>query len=364
MTKKRFICMALVLIMCVALAACTTPTPAAPGGTAPGGTAPADDAPATPDRTFNIMLAMTPGGMPRTDSPDIQWAYTFKEQVEANSGGAITVEIFPSGQLGTAAETIQGVIAGNIEMTIVDVALVSNVFPYAQLFTAPGVFASVEEFDAFALSPRGMQFREDLRATTGIQMLDMVCKGFRNFTTSNRELRVPEDARGVTFRTQESPIMIRMVEALGARAVPMPGSEMYVAMQQGVVDGQENPVLNIIQDLTYEVQTYLVLNGHVAGSMVFLINGRLYDEMGPELQAVVNEASAVAVAAAQEVIERRNREGVQILRDYGMTVYEPTVEELAMWREAVYGPTQEFLRETLGGDVVEEFSAALNTFRG
>ncbi len=313
---------------------------------------------------YNIKLAYTPGNLPAADSPDIMYAEVFKKALEAKSNGAIEVTLYPSGQLGSAAESIQGVIGGYIDMTIVDMALLNTIYAPSQLPSSPGLFSSEAECDAILSGEWGNSFRAGFEAATRIHMLDMHAKGFRNFTTSNKELRTVADAAGVTFRVQESQLMIRMVEALGAKAVPMPGSEMYMAMRNGVVDGQENPVLNIIQDKTYEVQKYLVLDGHSAGIMCYIINGSLYAGFSNELKKAVDEASAEATVAAQKVVETKNREGVQILKDYGMSVYAPTADDLKAWHSTIFGPTQEYVRGELGDAVVDGLMQALKKQRG
>ena len=313
---------------------------------------------------YSIKLSYTPGNLPATDSPDIMYAEVFKRELEKNSNGAIEVVLFPSGQLGSASESIQGVMGGYIDMTIVDMALLNSINEPSLLPASPGIFASEEECDAILGGEWGDRFRRDFEEKTGIHMLNMHAKGFRNFTTSNKELRTVKDAQGVTFRVQESPMMVAMVEALGAKAVPMPGSEMYMAMRNGVVDGQENPVLNIIQDKTFEVQKYLVLDGHSAGIMTYIINGRFFASLSDELKKAVNDAAAVAMEEAKIVVSTKNREGVQILKDYGMSVYEPTEEELKEWHLAVFTPTQRFVRATLGDAMVDDLLQAVKEYRG
>ena len=314
---------------------------------------------------YSIKVAYTPGNLPATDSPDIMYAEVFKREVEKNSNGAIQVTLYPSGQLGSAAESVQGVMGGYIDMSIIDMTLLNNIYEPSQVLSTPGIFNSVEECNAILNNEWGAAYKKDFEAATRIHILNMHSKGFRNFTTANKELKLPADAKGVTFRVMESPVSIKMVEALGAKAVPMPGSEMYIAMRNGVVDGQENPVLNIIQDKTYEVQKYLVLDGHIAGIMAYIMNGKLYNSFSDELKTVVDAAAAQAMEEAVKVVETKNREGIQVLRDHGMVVYEPTPDEIRQWQEdAIFPATQAYVRGVLGDKVVDDLLGALKTFRG
>lgn len=355
---KKLMRLLLISALCVSMIGCASNS--ANSSTAPGSAAGSSTA---PGKVYTLKLAYTPGNIPATDSPDIMFAEVFKDYVEKNSNGALKVELYPSGQLGSAAESVQGVVGGNIEMSIIDVTLLNNLFDESQILSCPGMFASVEECDAVINGAWGEQFRSKVQEKTGIRVLSMHSKGFRNFTTSNKELKTVEDAKGVTFRVMESPVSIKMVEALGAKAVPMPGSEMYVAMQNGVVDGQENPVLNIIQDKTYEVQKYLVLDGHIAGIMSYVMNGKLYNSLPADLQKVIDDGAAAATPEAQKVVAAKNTAGVQVLRDYGMTVYEPTEAELAAWHAAVFEPTQAYLRQSLGDEPMDALISAIEAYR-
>lgn len=312
---------------------------------------------------WNIKLAYTPGNLPASESPDIMYAEVFKKEIEARTGGRFAVTLYPSGQLGSAAETVQGVIGGYIDMSIIDISLLNNMYEPGQVLSAPGMFASPEECDAILAAEWGKNHIAKVKETTGMQIINMHCKGFRNFTTSKKELKVAADAAGVTFRVMENPVSIQMVEALGAKAVPMPGSEMYIAMRNGVVDGQENPVLNIIQDKTYEVQKYLVLDGHMAGIMAYLINGSLYDSLPADVRDAVNAAADIAMKEAQKVVAVKNAEGVQVLRDHGMSVYEPTEAELAEWHAVVFEPTQKYIRSIIGDESVDALVNAVKEYR-
>ncbi len=312
---------------------------------------------------YNVKFGFMPGNLPAEDSPDIMYAETFKKEVEARTNGQFAVTLYPSAQLGGQAEMIQGVMGGYVDMAIIDTSMLNNMYDPGQVLSAPGLFASPEECDAILAGDWGKNYTDAIRKISNIHILDMHCKGFRNFTTSNKELKVAADAQGVTFRVMENPVSIAMVEALGAKAVPMPGSEMYLAMSNGVVDGQENPVFNIIQDKTYEVQKYLVLDGHMAGIMGYIMSGSLYDSLPEDIRAAVDESSNIAMEAAKVIVEKKNREGVQVLRDYGMSVYEPTEAELAEWHAIILEPTLKYIRSIIGDAPVDELMAAIAEYR-
>lgn len=313
--------------------------------------------------SFVLKVSYSPGNMPAKDSPDIMFGEVFKKEAEARTNGKVKVEIYPSGQLGVAAEVLQGVMSGYIEMTLIDNTMLNQHYKLSQLLTSPGIFESIAEWEAVMAGPWGKMYREEVRKNTGVLILNMYCKGFRHFTTSNKELKVVGDAKGVTFRVMESPVSIKMVEALGAKAVPMPGNEMYMAMRNGVVDGQENPISSFIQDKSFEVQKFMVLDGHIAGVTLNVISADTFASMPPEVQKAVQAAADIANVEAKKVVADLELRGVKYIRDQGLKVYEPTREELTAWHETVKGPTQEYIRGVLGNAPMDELLKAIDAVR-
>ena len=311
------------------------------------------------EASYTIKLAYTPGNMDAEDSPDIMFGDVFKEYVEENSNGQIKVELYPSGQLGTAEETLQGVISGTVELSVIDASLLGNIYEPVQALSTPGLFSSTDQANEVIQGEWGQSFMNDIGENVNVKLLGMHCKGMRCFTNNVRELRTPSDAAGITFRVMENTVSIRMVEAMDAIATPMSGSEMYSALETGVVDGQENPVINIVQDLTYEVQKYLTLDEHMAGFMAYIMNVDFYNNLPDDLKAVVDEGAAQATQAALDVVVNRSEECVQKLKDYGMQVYEPTAEEKAEWQQVLFDGTVDYVRSVVGDEVMDGLVAAV-----
>ena len=144
----------------------------------------------------------------------------------------------------------------------------------------------------------------------------------------------------------------------------MPSSEMYVAMQNHVVDGQENPIQNIVIDKTYEVQDWCVLDNHTPTVMSYMINDDFYNNLSDAQREVVDAAHAEAMAAAREVTQNLEASGIKTLEANGMTVYEPTTEELEAWQAAYAPACEEYMREQLGDELVDQCIAQLAEIRG
>lgn len=312
---------------------------------------------------YVLKLAYTPSTTDPQESPDVMYGKVFKEYVEANSGGKLKVDIYSGGQLGSAAEMVQGVSSGAIEMAVINVNMLNNVYKPTMVLAVPGLFASVEECNAVLNGPWGSSLFDGVRKASKIKVLDTGSNGFRNFTNNIREVKSMADTKGITFRVMESPVSIKMVESMGARAVPMPGSEMYMAMKTKVVDGQENPVLNIIQDKTYEVQKYLTLDGHMASVMAYIVSDDLFVKLPEALQKVVVAGSKKGAEAANEVIKIRNEAGVEFLKQKGMVVTRPSPEALNAWHKVIFDATQSYVREQIGNETVDTLIKAITDNR-
>jgi C4-dicarboxylate-binding protein DctP len=315
------------------------------------------------DKVYTLKLAYTPTAMDPNDSPDVMYGEVFKNYVEEQSNGKIIVDIYPGGQLGNAAEFVQGVSSGAIEIAVINISMLNNIYKPTMLLSIPGLFSSIEECNDVLNGKWGQSMFKEVNEVSKIRIMDTGSNGFRHFTNKIREVKTMEDTRGITFRVMENPVSVRMVEAMGARAVPMPGSEMYMAMKTGVVDGQENPILNIIQDKTFEVQKYLTLDGHMASIMAYIINDDIFVSLPEDLQKVVLEGSKLATKAANKVISIRNEEGLEFLKKQGMIVTRPTAKALEAWHSTIFNATESFVRKEIGDEMVDSLIDALDAYR-
>lgn len=361
MKKQVLFTAFLVTALCTSLMGCsgTAPAPKSAESAAKS----SDAAPADSGKTYTIKFAMAQGGVAAEESGEVMFIEKFKDEVESKSQGRLKVEIYPNGQLGSSDENVQGIIANNLEMASVNISLLNSLYKESMLVSCPGIFASEQECDDVLAGEWGVSFFKDMEEKTGVKMLAPVCNGFRCFTTSNKELTTVDTAKGVTFRVMQSPVSIKMVEALGAKAVPMAGSEMYTAMQNGTVDGQENPVVNILNDKTYEVQKYLVLDKHMASINAFVMSSKFYNGLPDDLKGIIDEATANAAVESANVFNNINTQGIDKLKEAGMTVYEPTEEEAAAWHNAMSAPCQDYIRGEIGDEVVDGLLKAVETYR-
>lgn len=311
--------------------------------------------------TMNCGISIA-SGTPRDKSCDVCYAETFGEYVEEHSNGAIQFELFYGNSLGSDADVVAGVSNGTIEFYCGDITTVSSYYKPALLFSIPGAISTLEEANKLFDSEWGQAFFEDCAEKTGIRILSSVGKGFRNFTTVDKPLKSPADMNGLSFRVLNNPLYIEMVNSLSANAVPMDISELYNALQNGVVDGHENSIPNILQDKTYELEKYLVLDAHTGSYFCGIISDSFYQSLPEDLKQVVLDADKAAKAAVKETAAKILTDGRKVLEENGVTVYEPTLEELAEWHAAYSEQCMALAKKEMGEDTVEDFITAIEKY--
>lgn len=264
----------------------------------------------------------------------------FEEELERLSGGEIDVDIFPAQQLGGAAENVQAVKVGAIELMWVGTAYLTRTVPELEIVGLPFQFPDRETAFAIVDGPVGDALDAKL-ADAGMTSMGYMELGFRQLTNNARPIEKIEDIAGLKIRLQPNETHLATFRALGANPVAMDVKELYSALEQGVIDGQENPFAIINVAGYAEVQKYVSNTGHFFDFISVVGNKTWFDGLAPETQAMVNEAMATAVAYQRELAAEQDAVGLAILEEKGMT-YTPVSEELAAaLREATAGVAAE-----------------------
>ena len=270
-------------------------------------------------------------------------ARVFKDIVEAESSGAIQVNLFPSGQLGGERELIESTKLGTIQMCLVSGAIAGYYKP-AMVLDIPYLFSSAPVAWKVLDGPFGEKMAADLLKKTGLRNLAYGETGFRNFTNSKRPIKSPADMEGLKIRVMETPLYITMVKSLGAAPTPIAWPEVYTSLQQGVVDGQENPVSVILYAKFPEVQKYITLDGHAYGADFFLFNEKAFQKLTPDQQGIVKRAGIVAGNVGRSIQQLGSAMGVAELTKQGMEVYAPTPEEREQFKKMTQQPVIEWMK--------------------
>jgi tripartite ATP-independent transporter DctP family solute receptor len=241
------------------------------------------------------------GHIAEPSNPYGQGADHFAQLVKEKSKGDIEVQVFPSSQLGTHKELIEGLIYGTVDMMLAGTAELGTFQPEVGLFDMPFLFK--DRASAYkVLDSVGMELAKPLEAK-GVKLLGYMENGIRHMTNNVRPIKTPEDVKGLKIRVQNNKTYIELIKSMGGSPTPMALAELYSAMQAGVVDGQENPSAHIYTKRFYEVQKYASLTGHSYAGEPVLIGVAAWKKLKPEQQAIIQEAATESIAWQRKLSE-------------------------------------------------------------
>lgn len=273
-------------------------------------------------------------------------AHRFAELLRARTGGEVEVTVYPGAQLGAERAIIEGVQIGTIEMSFTTTGAIGGYAPEFQVLDLPYLFPSYEAAYTYLDGPHGQKLLSvlDRRGIHGVVYLE---NGWRSFTSSRNPLRRPADLKGQRIRVMESPMYMGLVSTLGAQPTPMAYSELPGALRSKVIDGQENPAVNIYSARMYESQPFMIRDRHTYNVFIFKVNGKVWKSLPERLRAII-ESTAAEVRDFQRKLNRAvDDDFVRRLRDRGMTVHEPSRAELEAWKDAT-APLYEEAKKIVG----------------
>jgi len=307
------------------------------------------------ERTLKLGLQNPKG------HPAVMGAEKFAEIVATKSGGKIKVNLFPGGVLGGDAQTVSAVQGGTIEMTVLNSGILSAQVKEFAIYDFPFLFANSREVDAVVDGPFGSGLHAKL-ADRGIIGLAYWELGFRNLTNSKRPIRKVEDIAGLKLRVIPSPINIDWVKALDANPTPLAFPELYAALEQRAVDGQENPVSVILANKFAEVQKYLALTNHQYNPQSVIVSKKLWDGMSATERQILQSAATEAGTYQRKVSRELAATQLDALKTAGMQVTELPPEEQAKLQEKIK-PVIAKYSASVGDTTLKDLQAELAKLR-
>ena len=268
-------------------------------------------------------------------------AHDFEKEVEEKSGGTIDVQIYPNGQLADDVNGMEQCILGTLECVLV-LTGPSPLFQNGDEKTGIGYVEEMpflfEDLDSARAAWDGEfgQYFTDMTAEYGGKVLCYWENGFRNFTNSVRPIYTPEDMKDIKFRIAISEVREAIFQALGVTAVAMPFSELFTALQQKTVQGQENPLSNIASNSFYEVQSYLSMCNYIYNTATFMVNPAWFDSLTAEEQEIVQTAAENGRDYCRQLLDEANEGYMQACIDGGMEVNEVDHEAFLAAVQPVY----------------------------
>jgi len=251
--------------------------------------------------------------------------------VNEKTDGEIKINIFPSSQLGTQKEIFESVMLGNIDMASLGPGYITDVFEPIYICDMPFLWKNLDHISRFIKSDIAKEMYEDLRIETHLNVLGVAYLGTRHIT-SNKPIRTPDDLKNFKLRVPGIPYYLEIAKAMGSNPTSIPFSEVYMALQQKVIDGQENGLPNIYSMKFYEVQKYINLTGHISNLEIWAINDKVLQGLTEKEQEILKSAFEEGANFASKLIAKNEEDLVPVLKQKGNIFIET---DLDAFRKAV-----------------------------
>lgn len=282
----------------------------------------------------------------------------FKRLVEEGSKGDIEVQIFPSSQMGPDREMIEGVQGGVLEMAVPPSSFFASWDPAFSVIELPFMYPNKATALATFHSPTGdaMLKRLDNLGLVGLGWLE---NGLRHVTNNVREIKAVDDLRGIKLRTMQVPAHVDTFKALGANPTPMNFGEVYSALQQRVIDGEENPIAHIFAQRFYEVQKYMTLTGHVFTVYVPVINKAFFEGLPADTRKLLRDSMRKAETYQQALVDAEEADQLEQIKKAGVQVTTLSVEQVRPLMKAT-APVRDAYREKIGPAIYDGWATAID----
>jgi len=292
------------------------------------------------------------------NTPKGKAALFFEKRLEELSKGKIDVQVYPNSQLYKDKAVLKAIKLDSVQMACPSFSKFTKTVPQLALFDLPFLFKDMNHVHKVQDGAVGQKLK-DLVAAKGFVVLDYWDNAFKQLSSAKKALLMPEDAKGQKFRIMSSKVLEAQFKAVGANPQVMPFSEVYSALQQGVIDGQENTNSNIYTKKFYEVQKDMTLSNHGYLGYLVVMSKKFYDSLPKDLQAAVKQAMKEATAKEREYAAQLDKEQLDKIKEYAkktgkLTIHELNDKQKAAWRAAMEKIYPEFYdNDKIGKDLIE-----------
>ncbi|PSW21722.1 C4-dicarboxylate ABC transporter substrate-binding protein [Photobacterium sanctipauli] len=279
-------------------------------------------------KNFKMAIGDAAGGT--------QWELgtKFTELLEEKTNGEVKVDLFPNGQLGNEQDTVNNAAIGLLDFSILAINNVTPFSPTVGLLTMPYVIQSADEAKLLTQGEVGQELVDNTLRDAGVRIIGWAYSGFRVLTNSKRPVKSPEDLKGLVIRVPRNEIMISSYQAWGVNPTPMAWSETFTGLQQGVVDGQDNPYITVYAMKFNEVQKYVTNIRYIFSLEPLIISESIFQQQSPEMQATILEAGQEATDHSFAYLAQTEGKIRKDLEEKGMVFTDPANDEKE-WIEKV-----------------------------
>jgi C4-dicarboxylate-binding protein DctP len=290
-------------------------------------------------------------------TPKGQGALKFKELAEAALPGQVEVQVFPNSQLFGDGKEMEALLLGDVQIIAPSLAKFDRYTKKVQIFDLPFLFDDMAALDRFQASPAGQSLLDSMKSK-GIQGLAYWHNGLKQMSTNKDKLTRPEDVKGLKFRIQASDVLEAQFRQLGANPQKLAFSEVYQALQTGVVDGAENPWSNIYSQKFHEVQKTIAVTNHGALDYMVITNSAWWDGLPDNVRQALKKSMAGATEYANKLAADINDRDRQRIAEAGKAKIQPlTKEDIAAWRQVMH-PVWDKFQDSIGKDLIQAAQAS------
>ncbi len=284
------------------------------------------------------------------------------KKIEEESDGRLVIQHYPNSQLGSETELFEGVQMGTVEIATLSCGSLGSFCPETMATTIPFLFKTREEAWEFFDSEAADWLADAVYDRTGVKVLGWAENGLRCFTATDKQIMVPDDLKGLTIRTQDNPMTMAMVQACGGTPTPIAFGELYTALSQGTVDGQENPPSLIYTNGLYEVQPYLTLDYHIYDFLGVFASEAAIDNLPEDLQVILQENIDEFVQLERERSRAYDERDIQAMEDAGVSVRTLDDQQYQAWVDAT-ASVVDVARQYAGDEAVDVVLNQLEVMR-
>ena len=282
-----------------------------------------------------IALALAGWAGPAAAQTKLKWAHVYEtsepyhtqarwaaEEIKKRTNGRYEIGVFPASQLGNENQINEGLSLGTVDIIYTGVAFAGSIHKPLSITNAPYVLRDFNHFIAYRDSQLFRDIAKGYEDKTKHKIMALNYYGQRH-VTANKAINKPEDMKGMKLRVPPAPLFLMFTKSVGANATPIAFAEVYLALQQGTVDGQENPLPTIMAKKFYEVQSHIILTGHITESLVTIVGGHVWAKMSDADKKAFEDVLKQAAANVTDQIHTSELKLADEFRKMGKTVIEP-----------------------------------------
>jgi tripartite ATP-independent transporter DctP family solute receptor len=282
-----------------------------------------------------LLAATIAFAAPAAAQTKLKWAHVYEvaepyhtealwaaEEIKKRTGGRYEVGVFPASQLGNENQINEGLGLGTVDMIYTGVAFAGSIHKSVAITNAPYGLRDFDHFMAYRASPLFREIAKGYEDKTKHKVITLTYYGQRH-VTANKAINKPEDMKGMKLRVPPAPLFLMFTKSVGANATPIAFAEVYLALQQGTVDGQENPLPTIMAKKFYEVQSHIILTGHITESLLTIVGSHVWPKLSDADKKIFQDVLTEAADKATKQIREQEQKLADEFRKLGKIVIEP-----------------------------------------